>query len=92
MRPDKTKVINEVWDDQRINSFLDKQPLGDEPEDFSRLLHAYRSMRVDDFAIFLQRFKAQGGDVNATNSTGQTLRDIVVGHRQSTDFLALLEA
>ena len=41
-----------VWDDERITSFLTKEPLGDEPEDFSRLLHAYRSMRVDDFRVF----------------------------------------
>ncbi|MEL0048544.1 MAG: PA4642 family protein [Gammaproteobacteria bacterium] len=92
MRPDKVKVIDEVWDDERINSFLTKEPLGAEPEDFSRLLHAYRSMRLNDFQIFLERFKAQGGDVHATNTAGETLSDIVKEHRQSADFLALLQA
>lgn len=92
MRPDKVKVIDEVWDDERINSFLNKEPLGDEPRDFSRLLNAYRSMRFDDFRIFLERFKAQGGDVQATSKSGETLMDIVKNHRQSADFLALLQA
>jgi hypothetical protein len=92
MRADKIKVIDEVWDDERINSFLTKESLGDEPEDFSRLLHAYRSMRLDDFRIFLERFKAQGGDIQATSKSGETLMDIIKNHRQSANFLALLKA
>ena len=91
MRADKTKVINEIWDDARIDSFLHKEPLGGEPAEFSQLLHAYRSMRVSDFEIFLQRFKLNGGDINAANKAGQSLRDIVADHPKSADFLALLE-
>jgi hypothetical protein len=49
-------------------------------------------MRLEDFRIFLDRFKAQGGDVQATNSAGETLMDIVKDHRQSADFLTLLRA
>lgn len=90
MRADKIKVIDEVWDDARIDSFLDKEPLGDEPADFSKLLNAYRSMRVEDFGIFLQRYEAKGGNRQATNNAGQTLSEIIKDHRQSTAFLALL--
>ena len=39
MRADKTKVINEIWDDARIDSFLHKEPLGDEPAEFLSLIH-----------------------------------------------------
>ena len=28
MRADKAKVINEIWDDARIDSFLNKEPMG----------------------------------------------------------------
>ena len=91
MRADKTKVINEIWDDARIDSFLHKEPLGDEPDEFSQLLYAYRSMRVSDFAIFLERFKKRGSDVNATNNAGQRLRDVVACHPKSADFLTLLD-
>ena len=90
MRADKIKVIDEVWDDSRIDGFLDKEPLGDEPVDFSKLLNAYRSMRFEDFSIFLQRYEARGGDKHAKNTAGQTLSDIIKSHRQSAAFLALL--
>ncbi len=90
MRADKIKVIDEVWDDARIDSFLDKEPLGDEPADFSKLLNAYRSMRVEDFGIFLRRYEARGGNKHARDNAGQTLSDIIQGHRQSAAFLALL--
>lgn len=91
MRADKAKVINEIWDDARIESFLNKEPMGDEPAEFSQLLFAYRSMRVGDFELFLQRFKDAGGDINTTNKAGQRLRDIVASHQKSADFLALLD-
>ena len=90
MRADKIKVIDEVWDDARIDSFLDKEPLGNEPADFSKLLNAYRSMRIEDFGAFRQRYEAKGGNRQATNNAGQTLGDIIKDHRQSTAFLALL--
>lgn len=90
MRADKIKVIDEVWDDARIDGFLDKEPLGDEPADFSKLLNAYRSMRFEDFRIFLHRYEARGGDKHARDKAGQTLSDIIKSHRQSAAFLALL--
>lgn len=90
MRADKAKVVDEVWDDQRIESFLGKQPMGDEPEAFSQLLHAYRSMRVEDFARFLERFRDAGGNVAATGSDGRTLAEVIASHKKSAPFLALL--
>ena len=92
MRADKIKVVDEIWDDARIESFLDKLPMGGEPAEFSKLLHAYRSMRVDDFAIFLRRFAERGGDIQATNNAGKTLSDIIRHHRKSGSFLTLLDS
>ncbi|MEZ5550397.1 MAG: hypothetical protein R3E82_05880 [Pseudomonadales bacterium] len=46
MRPDKTSLVNEVWDDQRIESFLEKLPMGNASSgDCSVLLNTCRSMR-----------------------------------------------
>ena len=92
MRPDKAKVVDEVWDDERIASFLSKGAMGDTPEDHSRLLHAYRSMRVEDFARFLAQFKAQGGDPNALDQEGRTLAEIISSHAKSAPFIELLNA
>lgn len=92
MRADKAKVVDEVWDDARIESFLHKEPLGNTPVDHSRLLYAYRSMRADDFARFVARFQANGGDLHAKNEHGQTLLDIIQDHAKSGPFQAILKA
>ncbi len=92
MRPDKAKVVDEVFDDERIRSFLDKAPLGAEPSaDFSALLYAYRSMRAEDFARFTEFFVADGRDLSAANRQGQTVAEVIAGHRHATDFLEVLK-
>ena len=92
MRPDKAKVVDEVWDDARIRSFLDKAPMGDEAnEDFSVLLYAYRSMRPDDFAAFIALFCAAGRDLKARSNAGHTLLETIADHRKAQPFREILE-
>ena len=90
MRPDKAKVIDEVWDDERIESFLNKGPMGDENEEFSVLLHAYRSMRAEDFALFINKFKDKGGRVDAKGKDGRTLSEVIALHAKSKPFQEIL--
>ena len=61
LRPDKKKIVDEVWDDLRVKSFLRKSPpeLPGDP-DFHVLLFAYQSMRAPDFGRFLQFFQDEG--------------------------------
>ena len=93
MRPDKEKVIDEVWDDERIESFLDKTPMGDEQSrDYSCLLNAYRSMRPGDFARFLEKFTARGRDIDARSNRGETLLTVIASHRHGEPFRELLKA
>ena len=92
MKKDKAKVVDEVWDDARIESFLAKQPYGEAPLAFSQLLHAYRSMRLEDFEKFLNKFTASGGDINSTNQHGQTLAEVISSHKSAAPFLKLLES
>ena len=93
MRPDKAKVVDEVWDEQRIRSFLDKAPLaaGMDP-DFSALLYAYRSMRPDDFEVFINWFRQAGRNLEAENDYGETLLDIIAEHRLAQPFREILQA
>ena len=86
MRPDKAKVVDEVWDDERIAEFLDKGPMGSEDGQFSILLNAYRSMRPTDFSRFIEKFRSAGGDVQARDSQGRTLREIIAGHDKAQPF------
>jgi hypothetical protein len=91
MRADKAKVVDEVFDDERIRSFLDKAPLGAEPSaDFSALLYAYRSMRPADFARFVDFFIADNRDLTARSRDNQTLADVIASHRHAVPFLDIL--
>jgi hypothetical protein len=92
MRPDKEKVIDEVWDDERIEDFLDKAPMGEErSRDYSTLLHAYRSMRPADFERFIDRFVALKWDLDARSNADETLLETIRNHRHAGPFIEILE-
>ena len=86
--PTQPQVTDEVWDDERVKSFLALEPFGGNA-DFHVLLKAYRGMRVHDFARFLGFFVAAGRDLDATDAQGRTLWSIIEKHRQGADFIAL---
>lgn len=92
MRPDKQKVVDEVWDDARIEGFLHKPPMGDETPDYSVLLNAYRAMRAADFERFLALYLKAGRDPAARSRHGQTLRETIAGHRRAEPFRRMLES
>ena len=92
MRPDKQKVVDEVWDDARIRGFLDKSPLGEGVDpDFSALLYAYRSMRPEDFKVFIGHFQRAGRDLDARGEFGETLAELIADHRHAGPFRRILE-
>jgi len=91
MRPDKAKVVDEVWDDARIGEFLHKPAMNGEPLAFSQLLNAYRGMRPADFERFLEAFTTAGGDVHATDSQGRSLLEHIESHEKSSEFRRLLQ-
>ena len=98
MKKDKQKVIDEVWDDARVRSFLDKDvprqataPFPGDP-DFYVLRNAYQSMRAEDFCRFLDFYTADGRDVRARDNKGRTLAEIIAGHANSGRFVELLNA
>ena len=97
-RPDKQKIVDEVWDDARVASFLTKdmprQSGVDLPgdADFYVLRHAYQNMRPDDFERFLALYRADGRDVNARDGDGRTLADVIASHRHGAPFIELLNA
>ncbi len=91
MRPDKEKVVDEVWDDARIDEFLSKSPLGPgEDPDYSAVLYAYRSMRAEDFERFISRFKAQDRNVHAVGRDGKTVSEVIAAHAGAEPFLRAL--
>lgn len=91
MRADKTKITDEVWDAERIRGFLNKRAMGQESEQFSQLLFAYRSMRAEDFARFVAVFVEAGGDVKARSKQGLSLQEMISTHTQAAAFVRTLQ-
>jgi len=97
MRPDKQKIIDEVWDEARVRSFLGKatptQFGQDVPGDagFHLLLNAYRAMRVDDFKRFLDHYLGEGHQLDARNENGLTLAEYLIPYKKSAPFIRVLK-
>ena len=86
--PSQPQVTDEVWDDERVKSFLALEPHG-ENADFHVLLKAYRGMRPDDFERFLRFFNEAGRQLDANDHQGRTLWSIIEKHQQGAEFIAL---
>ena len=91
MRKDKEKVLDEVWTEDRVKSFLDVRSHDEVERDFHMLLKAYQSMRDEDFAKFLNFFTGAGHNINATNPAGETVLSIVCKHHNSGAYADLLK-
>lgn len=91
-KKDKEKVLDEVWTEDRIRSFLDLLPPAGMNADFHVLYSAYKSMRLEDFELFLSFFKEAGRDLNAQDTQGRTLAQLASQHRYGTDYANALTA
>lgn len=87
---DKKKILGEVFTEERIKGFLQHQaPNGVNP-DFHLLEKAYRGMKAENFATFVELFIAEGRDINASAPNGQSLMQQLQGHRHAADYLTIL--
>ncbi len=91
LKKDKAKVIDPVWNEGRIREFLDVIPAEDVEADFHMLMKAYRSMRAEDFATFVQMFLAEKRDINAKDPAGRTVLSYVSEHRNSAEYAETLK-
>lgn len=92
-RPDKQQIIDEVWDDARVESFLHRDCHDpDLDPDFFVLWQAYQAMREGDFRRFLRMYVAAGRNLDAQNERGETLAEMIARHRHATPFIEALVA
>jgi aryl-alcohol dehydrogenase-like predicted oxidoreductase len=91
MAKDKEKIIDEVWNEARVREFLDVKPAEGIDADFHRLQKAYQAMRAEDFEDFLEMFRTAGHNINALDPAGRTLLSYAKEHRNSGEFVALLQ-
>ncbi|MDC3264005.1 MAG: PA4642 family protein [Porticoccaceae bacterium] len=92
LKKDKEKVLGEVFDDERVRSFLDYQAPTGVSNDFHLLEKAYRGMNIDNFVTFLGFFKEAGKDLNATNPDGQSLAEVAAEHGHGAEYVDALRA
>ena len=92
MRKDKEKVLDEVWTEDHVKSFLNVRPHDGSDEDFHMLLKAYQSMRASDFELFLQFFCGENRNVNATGKDGRSVLAIVSTHRHGAEYADILKS
>jgi len=91
--PDKPKVLDEEWSDERVKGFLALEPYDKAINaDFNALLKAYQAMRAEDFERFVGFFVEAGRDLNAANEHGETILDLISQHRRSVAYAETLKA
>ena len=91
LKKDKQKVLDEVWTEDHVKSFLNVRPHDASDEDFHMLLKAYQSMRASDFELFVGFFTGEGRKVDAQGPDGHTVLEIVKEHRMGGDYVKVLE-
>lgn len=91
LKKDKQKVLGEVFDDERIQSFLNNSGPSDVNADFYLLEKAYRGMNIDNFDTFLAMFTKAGHDINANNPGGENLLHIITQHKQGSEYSVALK-
>jgi hypothetical protein len=91
LKKDKVKVLDEVWNEQRVKDFLLVEAAEDTDADYHVLLKAYQSMRLENFEEFIGFFVAEKRNLNATDSEGNTVLSIVQQHRRSGEYAKILE-
>ena len=92
MRKDKEKVIDEVWTEDHVRSFLNVRSHDGSAEDFHMLLKAYQSMRASDFELFIGFFCEGDRDLNSAGSDGRTVLEIVCTHRHGAEYAEILKS
>ena len=92
LKKDKKKVLGEVFDDERIRSFLRIEPRDGIDIDYDRLEKAYRGMVVENFSTFVKFFTEAGYNINATNPEGKTFLQVIYEHRYAGEYIEILKA
>jgi len=88
MRPDKKIITDEIWDDERVRSFLMPLPAqGNDDKDFTLLVNAYRGMRIDDFVRFIRFFREAQHRLDAESESGETFVEFIARHRHGKPFV-----
>lgn len=92
LRKDKEKVLGEIFDEERIKTFLAFTAPAGVNADFHLLEKAYRGMRGENFSTFAKLFIESGRDINAVGPEGKTFLQTIKSHRNGEEYVIALKA
>jgi len=87
MRKDKHQVIGEEMTDEQVRLFLAPEPAGATPPALHKLIKAYRGLRLDDFARFVDFFVQEGYDLAAKDAQGRDFAALIEDQRQAAPYI-----
>jgi hypothetical protein len=90
MRKDKKTVLDEVWTEDHVKSFLKVKSHDDSAEDFHMLLKAYQSMRADDLNCLCRSSARRPGPECHRQGWAQMLESSL--HRHEVEYADILKA
>ena len=90
--PSQPKVEDEQWSDERIAGFLTLKPLDDSSADYHVLYQSYQHMTAGFFSRLVKMFVADGRDIHAKSSLGQTILDHASEHKRSEEYVQILKS
>ncbi len=91
LKKDKQKVLGETFSDERVREFLELTPVGETDPDYTALERAYRGMKADNFATFVQFFAEDGRNINCVNAQGETFLQNISKHRHAVPYVEILK-
>jgi len=89
-KKDKQKVLDEVFTEAMLQSFLMKPVPSQDSDDFRRLLFAYRGMPVEAFEAFLMLFEAAGHNLNAKDHQNRTFLEYIERFKSHAPYAEVL--
>ena len=92
MRKDKKKVVGEEISDEMIKVYLGVEPADATPAALHKLIKAYRGLRVDDFARFLEFFIEAGYALDARDASGKDFVELIQDQRQAEPYIDAVRA
>ena len=91
MKRDKKRVESEQWSDEQLQTYLNFNTFDGTDRDYHCLYRAYTRMNENTFEDFVELFKAEGRNIEATNNDGRTLKQIISGHARGQEYISILQ-
>lgn len=92
LKKDKEKVFGGDRSEEELRGFANVESFDDTEADYLAVIRAYRHMVPGDFQQFIELFKAEGHNLNAKNSDGETLLATIASHTQGAEYAEILKA